>query len=93
MSSAVIHVIGDFKGTCQEGAVVTQIASANFGRRLEKFYDGRYSVAQVMNVGSLSRVRAADSGNDEWDELSRHEDDARLSLRDVPFNWLRNKSR
>jgi hypothetical protein len=93
MSDAIIHTVGEFTGTCQEGAAITKIASANFGRRLEKFYDGAYSVEQVLNVGSLSRVRTADSGNDEWDTLSRHEEDARLDMKDVPFNWLRNKSR
>lgn len=88
MSTAIIHTVGDFMGTCKEGAAITQIASANFGRRLDKFYDGEYSVEQVLHVGSLSRVRAADSGNSEWDALSRHETDARLTLQEVPRNWL-----
>lgn len=93
MSSVILHTVGDFKGTCKEGAAITNIAPANFGRRLKKFYDGAYSVEQVMNVGSLSRVRVTDSGNDEWDALSRHEEDARLDTKNIPFNWLRTKTK
>lgn len=88
MSAAIIHTVGNFKGTCKDGARITQIAPANFGRRLVKFYDGEYSVEQVLHVGSLSRVREADTGNSEWDALSRHETDSKLTLHNVPRNWL-----
>ena len=88
MPKARIHVIGNHVGTCVDLAAYTGIAPANFGRRLQKFYDGCYTVEQCMRRGALSKVRTNVEGNSEWASLSRYDKDAHLSLAELPTNWL-----
>lgn len=88
MSEAKIHVVGPHKGTCTTLAAYVGIAPANFGRRLKKYYSGHYTAEQCMKKGSLSRVRKANQGTDEWRSISNQESDSRLTLKDIPRNWL-----
>lgn len=88
MPPAKIHNIGPHTGTCVVLAAYVGIAPANFGRRLAKYYSGRYTEEQCMKKGSLSRVRKSHEGTDEWRSLSNKEKDSKLKMSDVPHNWL-----
>lgn len=88
MATAKVHIVGKYTGTCVELAAITQIAVANFGRRLKKFYAGHYTAAQCMTIGPLSKTRVPGQGNAALRALSSKTKDARQTLANIPLNWL-----
>ena len=88
MPPAKIHQVGPHRGSCEELSMVVGIAPANFGRRLQKFYNGEYTVSKTMKRGRLSTKHNEDCGTTEWKTLSNKLKDARLKPEDIPDNWL-----